>query len=64
MPVVNGIETFRDAMANHADEYVLIGGGACSILFDTADIPFRITKDLDVIVLTDVKGGSGFAHDL
>lgn len=64
MPIVNGIETFRDAMANHSDEYVLIGGGACSVLFDTADMPFRITKDLDVIMLTDVKGGSGFAHDL
>ena len=64
MPIVNGIESFRDAMASHADEYVLIGGGACSVLFDTADMPFRITKDLDVIVLTDVNGGSGFAHDL
>lgn len=63
MPIVNGIEAFRDAMANHDGEYVLIGGGACSILFDAAGDSFRMTKDLDIIVLTDVRGGSGFASD-
>lgn len=64
MPTVNGIEAFRDAMANHDDEYVLIGGGACSILFDAVGDSFRMTKDLDIIVLTDVRGGSEFASDL
>lgn len=63
MPTVNGIEAFRDAMASHNDEYVLIGSGACSILFDAVGDSFRMTKDLDIIVLTDVRGGSGFAGD-
>ncbi|WP_268878517.1 hypothetical protein [Enorma shizhengliae] len=40
MPTVNGIEAFRDAMASHNDEYVLIGGGACSILFDAVGDSF------------------------
>lgn len=63
MPVVTGIERFRDAMAAHDDEYVLIGGGACSLLFDDAGMPFRATKDLDIVILTEADGGSAFARD-
>ena len=63
MPVVGGIEAFREAMVGHEDEYVLIGGGACSVLFDREAVPFRATKDLDIVVLVD-QGGSGFARAL
>ena len=63
MPVVGGIEAFREAMVGHEDEYVLIGGGACSVLFDREAVPFRATKGLDIVVLVD-KGGSGFARAL
>lgn len=63
MPVVGGIEAFRGAMVGHEDEYVLIGGGACSVLFDREAVPFRATKDLDIVVLVD-QGGSGFARAL
>lgn len=62
MPVVNGIDAFREALADYSDEYVLIGGGACSILFSQAGEPFRATKDLDIVVLTNQQGGSGFAR--
>lgn len=34
MPIVAGIDAFRDAMAGFEDKYVLIGGGACSLLFE------------------------------
>ena len=63
MSVVNGIEAFKVAMAGHEHEYALIGGGACSILFDASGESFRATKDLDVVVLTDA-GGAGFARAL
>ena len=36
MPVVAGIDAFRDALAGFEDKYVLIGGGACSLLFEEA----------------------------
>lgn len=58
MPTVAGIERFKEAMAGHEGEYVLIGGGACSILFDDAGASFRLTKDLDVVVLVDKAGPS------
>ncbi len=63
MPIVNGIEAFSHAMAAHANSYVLIGGGACSILFNEAGGDFRLTKDLDIVVLAD-HDDPGFARDL
>lgn len=58
MSAVAGIEKFKEAMSGHEGEYVLIGGGACSILFDEAGANFRLTKDLDVVVLVDDAGPS------
>lgn len=58
MSTVAGIERFREAMSGHEGEYVLIGGAACSILFDEAGADFRLTKDLDVVVLVDDAGPS------
>lgn len=60
MPVVVGIDAFRDAMKGFEDKYVLIGGGACSLLFDGTQRDFRATKDLDVVVMAatdDVEFG-------
>ncbi len=51
MPIVAGIDAFRDAMAGFEDKYVLIGGGACSLLFEGSSVDFRMTKDLDVVVM-------------
>ncbi len=60
MPLVAGIDAFRDAMAGHEDKYVLIGGGACSLLFEGTPQEFRMTKDLDIVILAasdDVEFG-------
>lgn len=62
MSTVNGLDAFANAMLEHAGEYVLIGGSACSILFALEGRPFRATKDLDIVILTDA-GPSGFARD-
>lgn len=35
--MVKGIETFKTYFKEYADEYVLIGGAACDILFDNSD---------------------------
>lgn len=53
MPVVAGIEKFKEAMSSFESSYVLIGGGACSILFDDLGLNFRATNDLDIVVLSD-----------
>lgn len=58
MSVVVGLDKFRQTMAGHEDSYVLIGGGACSILFDEAGSNFRLTKDLDIVIIVDECGPS------
>ena len=58
MSVVAGLDKFREAMSGHEGSYVLIGGGACSILFDEAGADFRLTKDLDIVVIVDECGPS------
>ena len=40
MPRVAGIDAFCEAMSGHEGEYVLIGGGACSLLFEETPMYF------------------------
>ena len=43
----------RDFFQKYTDNYVLIGGTACSILFDEIGENFRATKDLDVVLIVE-----------
>jgi len=54
---------FRDHFAPYADRYVLIGGAAVDVLMDQAGLGFRVTKDLDVVLLVeslDARFGEAF----
>ena len=42
---MRGIDKFKERFAGHDGEYVLIGGGACDLLFGEAGQDFRATKD-------------------
>lgn len=54
--MVKGIEVFQDYFREYADQYVLIGGAACSISFEEQDINFgRTTKDLDVVLIVEAQ---------
>ena len=52
--MVVGIDRFREHFAGHEDEYVLIGGAACDVIFADAGLAFRATKDLDVVLCVEV----------
>lgn len=52
--MVVGIDKFREHFAGHENEYTLIGGSACDLLFDDAGLPFRVTKDLDIVLCVEV----------
>jgi hypothetical protein len=45
-----GLERFRNHFAGHTDKYVLIGGTACELALNRADLAFRATKDLDIVL--------------
>ncbi len=55
--MVVGLDTFKTYFTDHSDHYVLIGGAACDLLFTDAGLPFRATKDLDIVICVEVVSG-------
>lgn len=48
--MVKGLDLFRQHFADHADQYVLIGGTAATLAMEDAGLEFRATKDLDIVL--------------
>ena len=48
--MVKGLDLFREHFSGFADRYVLIGGAACDLIMSNAGLPFRVTKDLDIVL--------------
>jgi hypothetical protein len=48
-----GIDLFQKHFADHTDKYVLIGGSACELALREADLEFRGTKDLDIVLTVE-----------
>ena len=51
--MVKGLDIFRVHFQNFAHCYVLIGGAACDIAMTNAGLPFRATKDLDIVLCVE-----------
>jgi hypothetical protein len=51
----HGFDHFCDYLKGLEEHYVIIGGGAASILMDDEGLEFRATKDVDLVVLTRSK---------
>ena len=56
---VKGLDTFIKYFAEQRDSFVLIGGAACHLWFADQNLPFRRTKDLDVVLILE-KTNSAF----
>ncbi len=52
--MVVGIDKFREHFAGHEDQYAIIGGTACDLLFDQEGLEFRATKDIDMVLCVEV----------
>lgn len=50
---VYGLDRFSEYMEGLEDCYAVIGGTACDIILNNADLDFRATKDIDVILLVE-----------
>lgn len=57
------LQHFRDAMRDFREDYILIGGNACALLFDSIGVEFRETADLDVVLVIE-KWSDEFAAAL
>ena len=51
--MVKGIERFREYFREFTEQYVLIGGAACDISFESNNGDFRATRDLDVVLIVE-----------
>lgn len=51
--MVQGIEKFKEKFSNYSGQYVFIGGTACDIILNEYGIPFRNTKDLDIVLIIE-----------
>lgn len=51
--MVMGFETFIQAFEGYEDCYTIIGGTACDILMNKANLDFRATRDIDMILLIE-----------
>lgn len=67
--MVRGLPLFRDYFKAYSDQYALIGGTACDVLFDLAGLSYRATKDFDIVLIVEalteefVKTFWGFIKD-
>lgn len=50
---VRGQDRFKEHMAGLEDSYAVIGGTACEVLLEDADLEFRATKDIDMVLLVE-----------
>lgn len=50
---MRGLEKFKEYFRNYSDNYILIGGTACTIIMNEIGLDFRATKDLDIVVIAE-----------
>ncbi|MEN9874300.1 MAG: hypothetical protein RL186_1197 [Pseudomonadota bacterium] len=60
---MRGLDLFQARFADFKDSYALIGGAACHLIFEDVGLPFRATKDLDIVLCAQVVD-AGFAQAL
>ena len=53
--MVAGMKSFIEKFKDYADCYTIIGGTACDILMSDADLDFRATKDIDMILIMEAR---------
>lgn len=51
--MVKGLEHFRRHFFAYKDQYILIGGTACTLLMQDSGLNFRATKDLDIVLYVE-----------
>lgn len=51
--MVTGINGFTEWFKGYEEQYTIIGGTACDILMTEAELDFRATKDIDMVVIIE-----------
>jgi hypothetical protein len=53
--MVVGLDLFIQHFESYSDHYVLIGGSAYDWNLEQKGLPFRTTKDIDLILIVDAR---------
>jgi hypothetical protein len=49
--LTHGLDHFKEAFIDLNDQYVVVGGMAAATLMEDAGIEFRVTKDIDLVII-------------
>ncbi len=60
--MVVGLELFIQHFEPYKDQYVLIGGSACDWHMEQKGLPFRATKDIDIILIVEALSDEFVNH--
>lgn len=60
--MVVGLDLFIQHFESYAGHYVLIGGSACDWQMEQKGLPFRATKDIDVILIVEALSDEFVNH--
>lgn len=48
-----GIEVFKEHFSAYKEQYTVIGGMACDLLMNDAGLDFRLTQDIDMVLIVE-----------
>ena len=51
--MVKGITNFKKRFRGYESQYVIIGGTACDLIMESEELPFRATKDIDIVLIVE-----------
>ncbi len=51
--MVNGLAKFKETFKGFEEQYVIIGGTACDLIMQNEELPFRATKDVDMVLIVE-----------
>ena len=51
--MVTGLTNFKEHFRGFENQYVIIGGTACDLIMENEELPFRATKDIDIVLIVE-----------
>ncbi len=51
--MVAGLTKFKEKFRGFENQYVVIGGTACTIIMENEEMQFRATKDIDIVLIVE-----------
>lgn len=51
--MVTGFTKFKERFRGFENQFVVIGGTACDLIMENEELPFRATKDIDLVLIVE-----------